>query len=173
MTQFEPPLVGNDAIGDYWSRVTKAQRDIRLRYGRPVAESNRVAVEWRATVNENAPYTLAGELLLHFLDLTWACGHAHATPKRAASISGKGAAGEAMRLTLIVAALMLWVASPTAQTTCNRACLTGFIDTYFKALAANDASMVPVAATAIWDRRYPVVDTERGIVLSIVRFGLG
>jgi hypothetical protein len=24
----------------------------------------------------------------------------------------------------------------------------------------------------IWDRRYPVVDTERGIVLSIVRFGL-
>jgi hypothetical protein len=24
----------------------------------------------------------------------------------------------------------------------------------------------------LWDRRYPVVDTERGIVLSIVRFGL-
>ena len=24
----------------------------------------------------------------------------------------------------------------------------------------------------IWDRRYPVVDEERGIVLSIVRFGL-
>jgi hypothetical protein len=24
----------------------------------------------------------------------------------------------------------------------------------------------------IWDRRYPVVDKERGIVLSIVRFGL-
>lgn len=28
------------------------------------------------------------------------------------------------------------------------------------------------AARNIWDRRYPVVDTERGIVLSIVRFGL-
>ncbi len=24
----------------------------------------------------------------------------------------------------------------------------------------------------LWDRRYPVVDEERGIVLSIVRFGL-
>jgi len=24
----------------------------------------------------------------------------------------------------------------------------------------------------LWDRRYPVVDTERGIVLSIVRFGM-
>ena len=24
----------------------------------------------------------------------------------------------------------------------------------------------------LWDRRYPVVDTERGIVLSIVRFGI-
>jgi hypothetical protein len=24
----------------------------------------------------------------------------------------------------------------------------------------------------IWDRRYPVVDEERGVVLSIVRFGL-
>jgi hypothetical protein len=27
-------------------------------------------------------------------------------------------------------------------------------------------------ARNLWDRRYPVVDTERGIVLSIVRFGL-
>lgn len=27
-------------------------------------------------------------------------------------------------------------------------------------------------ARNIWDRRYPVVDTERGIVLSIVRFGI-
>jgi hypothetical protein len=28
------------------------------------------------------------------------------------------------------------------------------------------------AARNLWDRRYPVVDTERGIVMSIVRFGL-
>lgn len=29
-----------------------------------------------------------------------------------------------------------------------------------------------LAGRNIWDRRYPVVDTERGIVLSIVRFGI-
>ena len=28
------------------------------------------------------------------------------------------------------------------------------------------------AGRNLWDRRYPVVDPERGIVLSIVRFGL-
>ena len=53
-----------------------------------------------------------------------------------------------MRLMVVVIALMLWVAAPTAQTTCNRACLTGFIDTYFKALVANDPSPVPLAANA-------------------------
>jgi hypothetical protein len=64
---FEPPFVGADAIAGYWSRVTATQRDIQLRYGRPVAEGNRVAVEWWATlVNDDAPYTLAGEFLLLF-----------------------------------------------------------------------------------------------------------
>lgn len=64
---FEPPFVGRDAIADYWSRVTAAQRDIELRYGRPVEQGDRVAVEWWATlVNDNAPYTLAGEFLLRF-----------------------------------------------------------------------------------------------------------
>lgn len=53
-----------------------------------------------------------------------------------------------MRLRLMVTALLLWVASPTAQATCNRACLTGFIDAYFNALVANDPSTVPLAATA-------------------------
>ena len=119
-----------------------------------------------------------------------------------------------MRLTLTCAALLfLSVAPAAAQPDCNRACLTGFVDTYFKALAANDPAAVPLAPNAkitsngkvvrknglqttgmvrngaydsaqeafdrgrfigrnIWDRRYPVVDTERGIVLSIVRFGM-
>jgi hypothetical protein len=35
-----------------------------------------------------------------------------------------------------------------AKTECNRACLTGFVDTYFKALAANTPGAVPLAATA-------------------------
>jgi hypothetical protein len=44
--------------------------------------------------------------------------------------------------------LLLFVAPAAAQTSCNRACLTGFVDTYFKALAANDAAAVPLAPKA-------------------------
>jgi len=54
-----------------------------------------------------------------------------------------------MRLTLTCAALLfLSVAPAAAQTDCNRACLTGFVDTYFKALAANDPAAVPLAPKA-------------------------
>jgi hypothetical protein len=35
-----------------------------------------------------------------------------------------------------------------AKTDCNRACLTGFVDTYMKALAANAPSAVPLASNA-------------------------
>lgn len=35
-----------------------------------------------------------------------------------------------------------------AQTLCNRACLTGFVDTFFNALAANTATAVPLAPNA-------------------------
>jgi ketosteroid isomerase-like protein len=66
---FEPPFIGNEAVAGYWDRVTLNQRDIELRYGRPVAEGDRVAVEWWATlVNDDKPYTLAGEFLLRFAD---------------------------------------------------------------------------------------------------------
>lgn len=55
-----------------------------------------------------------------------------------------------MRLMVVVIALMLWVAAPTAQTTCNRACLTGFIDTYYKALVVGlkEGMQSPNAMTA-------------------------
>ena len=36
----------------------------------------------------------------------------------------------------------------SAQTDCNRACLTGFVDTFYTALAANTPATVPLAATA-------------------------
>ena len=50
------------------------------------------------------------------------------------------------RLTLTCAALLALSPAPAAaQTACNRACLTGFVDTYFKALAANDPAAVPLA----------------------------
>ena len=50
------------------------------------------------------------------------------------------------RLTLTCAALLALSPAPAAaQTACNRACLTGFVDTYIKALAANDPAAVPLA----------------------------
>jgi hypothetical protein len=38
--------------------------------------------------------------------------------------------------------------TPAAATDCNRACLTGFADTYLKALTANTPNAVPLAPTA-------------------------
>jgi hypothetical protein len=40
------------------------------------------------------------------------------------------------------------VTASEAATPCNRACLTGFVDTYFKALAANTPGAVPLAPNA-------------------------
>jgi hypothetical protein len=47
-------------------------------------------------------------------------------------------------------ALLLVTCAPAgfAQATCDRACLTGFVDSYFKALFANDAKALPQAAKA-------------------------
>lgn len=53
------------------------------------------------------------------------------------------------RVMLTCAALLaLSVAPAAAQTACARACLTGYVDTYFKALVANDAAPVPLAPNA-------------------------
>lgn len=59
-----------------------------------------------------------------------------------------------MKIILTCLATVLAVATLGAQSTaqstlgCNRACLTGFVDTYFKALAANTPAAVPLAADA-------------------------
>jgi hypothetical protein len=56
-----------------------------------------------------------------------------------------------MRLTtagLVAALTIAATAATTAKTDCNRACLTGFVDTYYKALAANAPSTVPLAPNA-------------------------
>jgi ketosteroid isomerase-like protein len=64
---FDPPFVGRDAIRGYWSTVTQGQQDVELRYGTPVVQGHRVAVEWWANlVNDGTPVTLAGEFLLVF-----------------------------------------------------------------------------------------------------------
>jgi hypothetical protein len=49
---------------------------------------------------------------------------------------------------------------------------TGFVRDGQYVSAAEGFDQGRFAARNLWDRRYPVVDTERGIVLSIVRFGL-
>ena len=66
---FEKPHMGRDAIRGYWSTVTRGQSAIELRYGTPVADGRRVAVEWWANLlNDGSPITLAGEFLLLFAE---------------------------------------------------------------------------------------------------------
>jgi hypothetical protein len=89
---------------------------------------------------------------------------------------------------LTVALALAAAASPRAQAPagCNRVCLTGFVDTYYKALAANAPATVPLAAnakitlngkvvplgTAFWDAadrtvyRWEIVNERLGDVAS-------
>jgi ketosteroid isomerase-like protein len=64
---FRPPTVGGDAIRDYWTGATSTQEDLSLRFGEPVVQSNKVAVEWWATMRDDGrDVTLPGCLLLRF-----------------------------------------------------------------------------------------------------------
>jgi ketosteroid isomerase-like protein len=64
---FRPPTVGGAAIRDYWSNATSTQEDLALRFGEPVVDGNRVAVEWWATMTDKGEHvTLPGCLLLRF-----------------------------------------------------------------------------------------------------------
>jgi hypothetical protein len=87
------------------------------------------------------------------------------------------------RPTYVIAVLALGLSQAAgAQTTCDRACLTGFVDAYFKALLAHDARSLPQAGAAritengsekplantFWDGaaetvfRFDIVNTRRG-----------
>ena len=60
---------GIDAISAYWRRATETQSDTEVRFGRPVVEGRRVAVEWWTTmVDDGDEITLPGCLLLRFGD---------------------------------------------------------------------------------------------------------
>ena len=62
-----PVNAGHDGIAAYWARATADQRDVRVRFGDPIADGDRVAVEWWATMTaDGAPATLVGCLLLSF-----------------------------------------------------------------------------------------------------------
>ena len=67
---FQEPFVGRAAIRDYWARVTASQTSVELRYGQPIVDSRRLAVEWWANLQTTeGPVTLAGEFLLRFADI--------------------------------------------------------------------------------------------------------
>jgi limonene-1,2-epoxide hydrolase len=64
---FREPHVGSDGVREYWTRATSTQEELDLRFGKPVAEGDKVAVEWWATMrDEGAWITLPGCLLLRF-----------------------------------------------------------------------------------------------------------
>jgi len=66
---FQDAFAGRAAIEDYWSKVTASQTKVELRYGRPVVDGHRLAVEWWANLETTGgPITLAGEFLLAFAD---------------------------------------------------------------------------------------------------------
>ncbi|GAA2575873.1 hypothetical protein GCM10010399_01820 [Dactylosporangium fulvum] len=72
----KPPHVGSAAIAAYWRKATATQRDLELRFGRPVVDGRRVVVEWWATMvdpewkpeADNPQVTLPGCLILRFDD---------------------------------------------------------------------------------------------------------
>jgi predicted SnoaL-like aldol condensation-catalyzing enzyme len=62
-----PAHAGRDGIAAYWTGVTADQRDPRVRFGDPIVDGHRVAVEWWTTMLAGGdPVTLAGCLLLAF-----------------------------------------------------------------------------------------------------------
>jgi ketosteroid isomerase-like protein len=62
-----PAHAGHDGIAAYWSEVTADQRDPRVRFGDPIVDGDRVAVEWWTTMLAGGdPITLAGCLVLAF-----------------------------------------------------------------------------------------------------------
>ncbi len=64
---YAEPFRGQDGVRAYWAQVTATQDDVVVRYGTPVVDGDRAAVEWWVTMtNGGAPVALAGEFLLVF-----------------------------------------------------------------------------------------------------------
>ena len=47
-----PPHQGEQAIHAYWTRATATQRQLDLRFGRPIVAGRRAAVEWWAVMRD-------------------------------------------------------------------------------------------------------------------------
>jgi SnoaL-like domain len=62
-----PAHTGHDGVAACWDRATADQQEVRVRFGDPVVDGDRVAVEWWTTMRvADDPTTLAGCLLLAF-----------------------------------------------------------------------------------------------------------
>ena len=80
---------GAAGVREYWAGVTETQSDISLRWGTPITEGDRTAVEWWVTLtNGGTPVTLAGSMVLLWADdgrcrelrEYWHFAPEHATP---------------------------------------------------------------------------------------------
>ena len=66
-TPFREAHQGRDGIREYWARATGSQSNPSVRFGRPITEGRRTAVEWWATMqDEEGEITLQGILFLRF-----------------------------------------------------------------------------------------------------------
>lgn len=64
---FREPHLGRDGVRAYWEQVTSSQSNASVRFGRPITEGNRTAVEWWTTMRDDgAEITLPGILFLRF-----------------------------------------------------------------------------------------------------------
>jgi hypothetical protein len=64
---FREPLIGREAIAAYWESATATQDRVKVRFGRPVVEDNRVGVQWWTTMIDSGEESSdAGMLLLVF-----------------------------------------------------------------------------------------------------------
>jgi ketosteroid isomerase-like protein len=64
---FRAPLVGVEAIREYWRDTTSTQEELDLRFGNPLVVGNRVVVEWWASMRDDGrEITLPGCLLMRF-----------------------------------------------------------------------------------------------------------
>ena len=62
-----PPNTGHDGVADYWTQATATQQDVRVRFGDPIVDGDRVAAEWWTVMRvDGTPVALVGCLLLRF-----------------------------------------------------------------------------------------------------------
>jgi len=65
---FRDPHVGSAGVRAYWTKATRDQRDLELRFGEPIVAGNKAAVEWWAIMrlDDGSIGTLPGCLYLRF-----------------------------------------------------------------------------------------------------------